>query len=140
MDKTKLELLTICDYASISQDNKLSIIGIFEQIFVSDFPTQHPQLFIVGVLTGPANKALDLALSITTPGGEDAIPVQKINISIGPNGKSNLVATIGNLPINEPGFYKVGLTTGEGKLGEKEFGIFKATAEKLPESKVQYPN
>lgn len=124
MEKTKLELLTICDYASISQDNKLSIIGIFEQIYVQKLPSQHPQMFIVGILKGQSGKKDDLTLSITTPTGKDTIPNQTIPFSIGPNGKSNLIAGIGNMPIPEAGFYKVLLSVAGRKIGEKEFGVF----------------
>lgn len=141
MEKTKLDLLTICDYALISQDNKLSIIGTFDQIFVTNLPSSHPQFYIVGILNGTANKSEDLALEIKTPSGADAIPPQKIKITIGPNGKSNLLATIGNIPISEAGFYKIRLSNIDGVLGEKEFGVFRANKQNITQkSPNKYTN
>jgi hypothetical protein len=138
---TKLELLTICDYAAISQDNKLSIIGIFEQIYVSSFPSQHPQMFIVGIIKGEPGKVENLSLTIKNPEGTDAIPSQKININIGPNGKSNIIAGVGNLPLTAAGFYKITLGV-EGKtIGEKEFSVFvNNTPGNLPVKDKKYKN
>ncbi len=138
MEKTKLELLTICDYATISQDGKLSIMGMFDQIFVTNLPSQHSQFFIVGILSGAAGKTESLSLEIKTPGGSSAIPEQKLDVKIGPNGKSNIIAGIGNLPITEAGFYKIVIGGSSGKLGEKEFGVFRSgtqTANKEPSEK-----
>ena len=141
MQKTKLELLTICDYALISQDNKLSIIGTFDQIFVTNLPSSHPQFYIVGILNGTAGKSEDLALEIKTPSGIDAIPPQKLKVTIGPNGKSNILANIGNLPISEAGFFKIKLSNIDGVLGEKEFGVFRAGEQNLAQtSSKKYTN
>lgn len=141
MEKTKIDLLAICDYASISQDNKLSIMGIFEQIFISDTPSTHPQMFIVGIIKGEANKAENITLKIQTPSGVEAIPVQTIPINIGPNGKSNIIASVGNLPLTETGFYKIIISAGKTKMGEKEFGVFKSPdALNLKKSSEKYKN
>lgn len=140
MEKTKLELLTICDYAIVSQDNKLSIIGMFEQIFVANIPSQHPQMFIVGILNGEAGKSDELTLEISTPSGSDAISPQKISVTIGSNGKSNIIAGVGNLPLQETGFYKIKLKSGDRKLGEKEFGVFKNAAEEAAKPSTKYKN
>jgi hypothetical protein len=141
MEKTKLELLTICDYAVVSQDNKLSIIGMFEQIFVANIPSQHPQMFIVGILNGEAGRTEELTLEIKTPNGSDAIPPQKIPVTVGPNGKSNIIAGVGNLPLQETGFYKIKLTSNGRKLGEKEFGVFRSSDQaNAPNSSKKYTN
>lgn len=141
MDKTKLDLFTICDYAVISQDNKLSIIGMFDQIFVTQLPSQHPQLFIVGILNGTPGKTEEIVMTIKNPLGTDTIPPQQLTITTGPNAKANIIATINNLPINETGIYKV-LLVGDGKtLGEKEFGVFRAKEQgKVPKSSNKYTN
>lgn len=45
---SKLNFLHMCDYASIDQSGKLSILGIFENIYsISDAPFTHPNFFVV---------------------------------------------------------------------------------------------
>jgi uncharacterized membrane protein len=141
MEKTKLELLTICDYALISQDNKLSIIGTFDQMFVTIFPSQYPQFYVVGIVSGTAGKIENIALEIKTPSNKNAIPPQSTNLTIGPNGKANILINIGNLPIPEAGFYKIRLVNGDGILGEKEFVVFEANKQNIAkESSNKYSN
>lgn len=36
----------LCDYATISQEGKLSILGIFSDISVREVPSRHPQAFL----------------------------------------------------------------------------------------------
>lgn len=37
----------LADYAMVSKDGKLSIIGIFERLFAQKFPVTHPQMCLV---------------------------------------------------------------------------------------------
>lgn len=48
----KIDLAVVCDYALIDQYGKLSIMGIFQHIWVSQFPTVHPRLHLVIRLRG----------------------------------------------------------------------------------------
>ena len=45
--KPNLVLSVICDYALISSDNKLSVMGIFHEINVRELPAVHPAFFVV---------------------------------------------------------------------------------------------
>ena len=45
-------LAVACDYALIDQHGKLSVLGIFERIWVADFPAVHPRLHLVLRLKG----------------------------------------------------------------------------------------
>jgi len=36
----------LCDYATVSHEGKLSILGIFSDISVRDLPARHPQAFL----------------------------------------------------------------------------------------------
>ena len=57
----ELTLALLADYANISREGKLNIMGIFEQIFALSFPAVHAQLQLVlrlesspfGSATGP---------------------------------------------------------------------------------------
>jgi hypothetical protein len=48
----KVQLALVCDYALIDQQGKLSVLGIFERIWVERFPAIHPRLHLVLRLKG----------------------------------------------------------------------------------------
>ena len=48
----KVDLALICDYALIDQYGKLSVMGIFEHIWVHNFPVVHPRLHLVMRIKG----------------------------------------------------------------------------------------
>jgi hypothetical protein len=43
----ELTLALLADYANISREGKLNIMGIFEQIHAQQFPATHPQMHLV---------------------------------------------------------------------------------------------
>jgi len=47
-----IALAVVCDHALIDQAGKLSVIGIFERIWVERFPAVHPRLHLVLRLKG----------------------------------------------------------------------------------------
>lgn len=40
----ELLLATLCDYTMVSQEGKLSILGIFERVFARQFPARHRRM------------------------------------------------------------------------------------------------
>lgn len=48
----KVHLALVCDHALIDQAGKLSVLGIFERIWVERFPAVHPRLHLVLRLKG----------------------------------------------------------------------------------------
>ena len=48
----RFDFAVVCDYALIDQYGKLSVLGIFQHIWVSQFPTVHPRLHLVMRLKG----------------------------------------------------------------------------------------
>jgi hypothetical protein len=47
-----IDFAVACDYALIDQYGKLSVLGIFQHIWVAQFPTVHPRLHLVVRLKG----------------------------------------------------------------------------------------
>ena len=48
----KLDFAVICDYALVDQYGKLSVMGMFQHIWVAQFPALHPRLHLVLRLRG----------------------------------------------------------------------------------------
>lgn len=124
--KLNLELLVLCDYAIISKDNKLNILGIFDRLFVNKTPARHAKMFVVGVVSGEPDSKQVLKLTIKDPSGKDILPGQELKVNLGANGRSNLITELGNLPIPLTGEYQVRVSSSKGNLGEKTFGVYRA--------------
>jgi hypothetical protein len=58
-------LALVCDHALIDQAGKLSVIGIFERIWVDRFPAVHPRLHLVLRLKGRRTEIGDHPILIT---------------------------------------------------------------------------
>ncbi len=43
----KMTLALLADYANVSQEGKLNIMGVFDRIFLQAFPTLHPEMRLV---------------------------------------------------------------------------------------------
>lgn len=122
MSTLKLLRFETCDYALVSQEGKLSIIGIFDRIFVQNLPTQHPSMSIVVVAQGAPAADHKIRLVINGPSGKkiNEIPM---NVKTNETGHFNVVANLNNLPITEQGVLTIECYDGDTKLGTKEIVI-----------------
>ena len=66
----KVHLALACDHALIDQAGKLSVLGIFERIWVERFPAVHPRLHLVLRLKGRRTEIGDHAIVITLNDGD----------------------------------------------------------------------
>lgn len=135
MDKLSTDIFVLCDLATVSQEQKLSIIGIFDQFFVANLPTQWPRMFLVAVLRGQPQEEYPLNLKIVPPaspaGGpqetEQKFPDREIKVTLGQNGKANLVTELVNFPLPSVGVYRVQLASDGAAVGQLEFKVNKTT-------------
>ena len=59
-----IQLALVCDHAIIDQHGKLSVLGIFDRIWVERFPAIHPRLHLVLRLKGRRTEIGDHAVLI----------------------------------------------------------------------------
>ncbi len=130
MAKLSTDIFVLCDYASVSQEQKLSIIGIFDQFFVANLPTTWPKMYLVAVVSGEPGKEYPLTLKLVTPTKEQNsnFPDKEFKITLGQNGKANVMTELVNFPLAAAGTYKVQLVDGKELVGELEFKVNKTTA------------
>ncbi len=71
----KVDLALACDYAIIDQFGKLSVLGIFEHIWVQEFPVVHPRLHLVMRLKGRRTEIgdHDVKIRLVDENGEEII-------------------------------------------------------------------
>lgn len=128
MDKLSTDIFVLCDLATVSQEQKLSIIGIFDQFFVANLPTQWPRMFLVAVLKGQPQKEYPLNLKIVPPQEtEQKFPDREIKVTLGQNGKANLVTELVNFPLPVAGVFRVELSSDGAAVGRLEFKVNKTT-------------
>jgi hypothetical protein len=111
----KVNLITLSDYASVSQEGKLTIAGIFDKLNVTNFPTTLVKAFFVATVAGDAFTEYKLDLSFKK--GSREIASFNLASTTGENGRNNLVVELVGLPIEEEGKYEFSLTHNKKELG-----------------------
>lgn len=129
MAKLTAEIFVLCDHASISQEQKLSIIGVFDQFFVASLPSVWPKMYLVAVVRGDAGKEYPLTLKMVPPAKtEQNFPDKEFQITLGQNGKANVMTELVNFPLSVAGPHKIQLFSSKDQVGELEFKVNKTTA------------
>ena len=127
--KLHTDLFTLCDYATVSREQKLSVIGIFDQFFVANVPTNWPKMFLVAVISGEPDHEYPITLKIIPPQKtETDFPDKELKVTLGNNGKANLITELVNFPLPIPGIFKVQILSEKEKISELEFKVNKTTA------------
>jgi hypothetical protein len=106
-----IALAVVCDHALIDQAGKLSVIGIFERIWVERFPAVHPRLHLVLRLKGRRTEIGEhpVAIVLHDPDGREILRGDG-NVQIGepPAGVTEVEAgavLAFDVPLDRPGTY-----------------------------------
>ena len=67
-----LDFAVVADYALVDQGGKLSVLGIFQHIWVQQFPAMHPRLHLVLRLKGKRTEVGEHAVQIRLLDDQDA--------------------------------------------------------------------
>jgi len=114
-----MRLGVLCDHAMVSQDGKLSLIGIFDRIAVPGLPVQHPRFFVVAVFD-MAPGDYTVRVELIDPTGSNVLQDQgvEIPVSVAMAGQSgNLVAELNMLPLEFAGRYDFNLYVETERVG-----------------------
>ncbi|MEP7166854.1 MAG: hypothetical protein ABI758_02670 [Candidatus Woesebacteria bacterium] len=117
MAKTTItaELVALADYAMTGEDKKLSVIGIFDKLFVRQLPGSHARMSFVVTFIGPANTEEEVKLKIVAPSGKEDFAAD-VKLNFGENGKFNFVSNFEGFPFNEVGTYKFVFVEGKSEI------------------------
>ena len=106
-----IALAVVCDHALIDQSGKLSVIGIFERIWVERFPAVHPRLHLVLRLKGRRTELGEhpVAIALHDPDGREVLRGDGV-VQIGepPAGVTEVEAgavLAFDVPLERPGVY-----------------------------------
>jgi hypothetical protein len=119
----ELTLALLADYANISREGKLNIMGIFEQIYALHFPAVHAQLQLVMRVESNPFEAGTHPLRVAFIDGDAhelfAIPG---NLTIpeshsGENVTTNQIFVLNGLALPKPGAYEFVISIKDEELG-----------------------
>ena len=118
----RLNFFLLADYAFLSADNKLGVIGIFEIFNVLNFPTKLSKFFVVTNLDLKPGKR-EIEIRIFDPLNKEIIPLGKKGIQIEGGRRVNTITDINFLPIKQEGFFTVSLIIDGQKIDEKKIEV-----------------
>jgi hypothetical protein len=106
-----VKLALLADYANITAEGKLNILGIFDRINVSEIPAVHPQMHLILRLEAhPAerNRTHAVEIRLHDPDGQTVFEVKGDVVPHGQTGRTiatNQILTLNNLQLNKAGGY-----------------------------------
>ena len=121
-----VEIFVLCDTALISRENKLSIIGIFDQIVSDKIPFNYSKITLVAVLSGHPQTEHTLLLEIKDP-ADRVISSISLKVVLGAGGRSNIITELANFPITYTGIYKAALSENKNLLAKSELSVGKTS-------------
>jgi|SRR5579872_2371682 len=128
MNKLHTEIIALCDYAIIAQQtNKPSVIGIFTELGVQQFPGGMPQAVLFATIAGAtANSTQNLTFKVSNEKGVQPFPQLNAQVTFGANGKTNINLAIGNFVFPQAGEYKFSIYDGKEEIGSTTLNVFQA--------------
>jgi hypothetical protein len=100
----RVDWALLCDYALVDAGGKLSMIGVFENLFAQNFPAMHPILFHVAQWAGPPNGSIAAELRIWGP-SKELIGSAQQQVQLSPVGRAGALIQLSPLPLPAAGEY-----------------------------------
>jgi hypothetical protein len=123
MNNLKVEVFVLSNYADISRDGKLSINGIFDEIFAHQLPGQFLRGFLVFTISGAeSNSQIPVNIEITDATGREILK-KEATVAVGTKGKGNFIAELVGLPLPVSGEYEVSLVSKQKTIGKITFFV-----------------
>lgn len=118
----KVKYFHLCDYAFITKDNKVSLIGIFDRALVRSVPTVINPFHIVTVLGSEAAARTELETTITDP--DDKVVFKgKGPVTVGAGKNFNFLLGIAGFRVEKPGTYTIRFIEKGNELARLEFPV-----------------
>lgn len=121
--------LHLCDYAFLTDNGKIGVIGIFDRIYSKQFPTTHNTMFVVGQVTEIRQE--ETLTLVICKGKREVFNqqfIQNLQSHVSPVRSYNFLIGLHNFTFTDHGVYDVIV-----RNGEKEIGSTKLVLEKTAE-------
>jgi hypothetical protein len=107
----QVKLALLADYANVTAEGKLNILGIFDRIAVQEIPAVHPQMHLILRLeahTAERDRVHNVEIRLYDPDGQTVFEVKGDIVPQGTHGHTiatNQILTLNNLQLNKAGGY-----------------------------------
>ena len=125
--KLHTEIIALCDYATISREGKLSVIGIFDELRVQQFPGGIARAFLVATIKGEKDKSY--TLKINTELGKKTLNSVSMENRTSLSGKNNIIIELLNLGFEKEGDYRFVIYQGDKEVGSTNLKVMGAQQE-----------
>jgi hypothetical protein len=109
----RLVLFLAADYANVTGDGKLNVMGVFNEIYAYNFPARHSAMHIVVKLMGELgeyDQKRNLIVKLLDPDGNQIVDLSvEVNIPSPKSGRKsevNAIFGIGDIIFPKPGPYQ----------------------------------
>jgi hypothetical protein len=129
-------LALLADYANVSQEGKLNVMGVFDRIWAKNFPAVHPEMRLVFKLeAGPAERGTDKVIEVKLLDadgkvlqhlkGQFTVPAESRRPTI----EINQVLRFATVSFEKPGDYAFYILVGGDEKGKVPFSVEQLPAE-----------
>lgn len=92
-----------CDYAFITIDQKLSIIGEFDRLISTSGTPTLKRGFVVASFEGPKNTEFEITAVFENKDGQKILPDKKLKINTGDGGRANILTQLVDVVFKDEG-------------------------------------
>jgi hypothetical protein len=124
-NKLRARYMLFCDYAIISQDGKISLIGEFDRVFSTEDAALLNRAYLVAKILGEADEGLDLDVSLTNTETKEVLFKSKLSVKLDNRGVAALMIELNGVRFNKFGVYKASLAYEEDQIAEVELEVVK---------------
>lgn len=124
---TTIDYMHICDYAFVAEGGKAAIIGIFDKISATTFPTNHPYMAVALKLRDEPHRTLPIKITVARPNGDKLAELDGA-VATGDDGSANVNLNLVNLQFQEPGRYLVKVASKGETLASQSLILAKVAA------------
>lgn len=122
--------MVLCDYATISRENKLSINGIFEEIRLVQIPGGLARAFLVASLHGDSEKVYKVKITLEHEANKkNLLNPLELEVKTGINGKHNLIVELVNIGFEKEGEYTFTMYYGDDEVGSTRLQVMPFSAQ-----------
>jgi hypothetical protein len=107
----QVKLALMADYANVTAEGKLNILGIFDRISVTEIPAVHPQMHLILRLeahSAERDRTHNVEIRLYDPDGQTVFEVKGDVVPHGQAGQTiatNQILTLNNLQLSKSGGY-----------------------------------
>lgn len=107
----QVKLALLADYANVTAEGKLNILGVFDHINVNDVPAVHPQMHLILRLEAhpvERDRTHNVEIRLHDPDGQTVFEVKGDIVPHGTPGQTiatNQILTLNNLQLAKTGGY-----------------------------------